>query len=332
MQPQIPCRRLPGADETLVVLKTSASELPERLPVHQSTTLRCFPNYVIFSDYEEYYEGEHIIDALESVTDDFQATHPDFDFYRRLKHKGRDALQTDTNNSQAQKVDKWKFLPMLIRSFHDYPHMKWYVFVDLDTYVLWSSILPYFALLDHRKPLYIGNKRSVDGTFFADSGSGIVVSRHAMKLVVDHLKSHQRELEAMTNDELVGDVVFGKAFNDAGVKLTDAWPTLQEDQPGFVPYVRSNEWSRPDTRKSAWCYPAVSYGDVPPDAMKDMWAFEQQRIAGHGVGDPIIAASAHWRDQITNRIATVPSRFFTAQRRLHSLHHAALVNFEVALG
>lgn len=55
------CRNLAGADESVVVLKTGATKVGQRLPVHISNTLRCYPNYLIFSDVEEVFQGEDII-------------------------------------------------------------------------------------------------------------------------------------------------------------------------------------------------------------------------------------------------------------------------------
>lgn len=65
---ELPCRSLPGANETLVILRTGSTELEERLPVHLSTSFRCFPNHLIFSDLDEDYHGEHILDALADST------------------------------------------------------------------------------------------------------------------------------------------------------------------------------------------------------------------------------------------------------------------------
>lgn len=47
------CRNLAGADDVVVVLKTGATELLDKLPVHLDTTLRCYPHHLMFSDYEE---------------------------------------------------------------------------------------------------------------------------------------------------------------------------------------------------------------------------------------------------------------------------------------
>ncbi|KAI7252601.1 hypothetical protein KC335_g15629, partial [Hortaea werneckii] len=63
----LPCSQLPGAEKTLVVMKTGAAELEAKLPTHFNTTFRCYPNYLVFSDYGEVFEDHVIIDALAEV-------------------------------------------------------------------------------------------------------------------------------------------------------------------------------------------------------------------------------------------------------------------------
>jgi hypothetical protein len=60
----LPCHDLPGGQETLFVLQTGATEIAERLPAHISTSLRCFPNHIVFSNHEEHFDGESPPDAL----------------------------------------------------------------------------------------------------------------------------------------------------------------------------------------------------------------------------------------------------------------------------
>lgn len=51
------CIDLPGANSTLVVMKTGSTEIRDKLPIHFSTTFRCYPNYLIFSDLNERFES-----------------------------------------------------------------------------------------------------------------------------------------------------------------------------------------------------------------------------------------------------------------------------------
>lgn len=97
---------LPGANDTLVVMRTGSTELQDKLPIHLATTLLRYPNSLVFSDFEEDFEHYHIIDALESVDSHLKETSPDFDLWRRLKQFGRAVLRPDELSGKAVWVDQ----------------------------------------------------------------------------------------------------------------------------------------------------------------------------------------------------------------------------------
>ena len=243
-----PCQSLPGADETLVVFRTGLTELANRLPNHLSTSFKCFPNYLIFSDLEETFQGEHILDALEDVSVDTQENNPDFELHRRLRDGGRASLEsselagspdkyaskTGKTENPGWKLDKWKFLPMLNKTLHERPHMKWYVFTEADGFLLGSMLQQYLATLDSTKPVYTGRPMQIGDDLFAHGGSGFVVSQPALRRVVDHYAAHKTAIESFTNSHWAGDCVLGKTFTDAGIPLIHAWPAFQGDHPGLV--------------------------------------------------------------------------------------------------
>jgi hypothetical protein len=98
-------RDFPGANDTLVVMRTGSTELQDKLPIHLATTLLRYPDSIIFSDYEEDFENNHIIDALESVNPYLKETSPDFELWRRLKQEGRSILQQDELSGQSIWLD-----------------------------------------------------------------------------------------------------------------------------------------------------------------------------------------------------------------------------------
>lgn len=129
------CEYLAEDHETLFILRTGATEIAERVPTHFSTSLRCFPQHVIFSDYAETFLGERVLDALEHVDPDIVANNSDFELYRRVKQYGRAGLhqsELSGNRSQAPsgtghteipgwKLDKGEFVPMVNRTLYEYP-------------------------------------------------------------------------------------------------------------------------------------------------------------------------------------------------------------------
>jgi hypothetical protein len=107
---ELACRDLPGANETLVVLKTGAGEIEEKLPIHLQTTFKCYPDTVVFPDFGETFMNHTIVDVLEDVDPKIKDNHDDFDLYRRLRRNGRAALSpselsgssSDTSSSNGK--------------------------------------------------------------------------------------------------------------------------------------------------------------------------------------------------------------------------------------
>lgn len=293
-QSDLPCRSLPGADDVVVILKTGSTELKDKLPIHLNTTLRCYPNSLIFSDYEEIFHSSHIYDALEFVNASIKNAHPDFELWRRLQKHGRAGLkahelsgpvskpQKDAMGKPSNpgwKLDKWKFLPMVNRTLHEHPDKKWYVFVETDTYVMWQTLLNHLGALDARKPYYIGGQIWIKDIQFAHGGTGFAVSQPAMRKVVDMFEKEQTQWERFTDEHWAGDCVLGKAFKMSGTNLTEAWPIWQGDDVGKM------TWARKDgTGKGyrLWCMPSVSYHHLAPSVVEDLWRFEQGWMGGDG--------------------------------------------------
>ncbi|KAF2482309.1 hypothetical protein BDY17DRAFT_157914 [Neohortaea acidophila] len=300
-QKTLPCRSLPGAEDVLVVLKTGSTELEDKLPVHLTTTLRCYPNYMIFSDYEEDFRGEHIYDALEFVDPKIQETHEDFELWRRLRNAGgRSALlpsersgpvstppgATGKKSNPGWKLDKWKFLPMMNRTLYEHPDKKWYIFVETDTYIMWQTALNYLAALDHKQPIYMGGQVWIGEILFAHGGTGFAVSAPALRQVVERFQNHQKEYEAFTHWHWAGDCVLGKAMKEAGAPLMGVWPIWQADGIGDMHYRRDEGGLR------LWCMPSVSYHHLTPVQVESMWTWEQEWMAK--TKDP--RAIVHHRD------------------------------------
>jgi hypothetical protein len=229
----------------------------------------------------------------EPVSTDILERHPDFELHRRLKRSGRSTLETSELSgvdsetimlsgkleNPGWKLDKRKFLPMINRTFHDYPDMKWYVFVEADSFIFWRSTLRYLKMLDHTKPHYSGSSTYIGDDLFAHGGAGFFVSQAAMRTVVDYYDAHQKEIEDATDKHWAGDCVLGKVFKDVGVPFTNSWPIFQNKYPGIVPYAKSDGRSAVDDEMRLWCYPSVSYHHVTPKVIEDLWHFEQQWFA-----------------------------------------------------
>lgn len=128
----LPCRHLPGASDTLVIMKTGVTELEDRLPAHLENTLRCPPHSVIFSDHNEVYEHNEkkwrVRDVLANMDPRIQQHNDDYALWRKVHEVGRQGLEAEaltgtrtTSKTSAEDkmvvagwvLDKWKFIPMM---------------------------------------------------------------------------------------------------------------------------------------------------------------------------------------------------------------------------
>ncbi|GAP92353.1 putative glycosyltransferase family 31 protein [Rosellinia necatrix] len=279
-----PCDGLEGLDDIFVTLRTGTTEAPKKLPAHFATTLRCVPNYKLYSDYEEVIEGQPVYDVLDEVNPDIVATHPDFVYYNRLKGKGRDAFTAEemaqwaaaknTNggrDSPGWRLDKWKFLPLADKALRIQPDAKWYVFIESDTYVLWKSLLAWLGHFDPSRPWYLGQQMQIGDVVFAYGGAGFVISQPALKKVVEHRNANLDHYDDFTAHHWAGDCVLGKALADVGVPLQWAFPTLSSEEPADTDF--ESGFGGPE--KHPWCYYAASYHHLPPSEYSSFDSFEQ---------------------------------------------------------
>ncbi|PLB34843.1 glycosyltransferase family 31 protein [Aspergillus candidus] len=277
-----PCPPLPGMEDVLVVLKTGVTEARDKVPVHFDTTLRCVPNFVIFSDFAEEIQGVQIHDALANMDDEVKRSVPDFDIYNRIQELGRAGLERDDfadeansaigkPNNPGWKLDKWKFLPMVQETLKYKGDAKWYVFMEADTYFSWPTLLEWLAHFDQTKPWYIGTETQIADVIFAHGGSGFAVSKPAMQLVSDAYTTRNVELNEYTDIHWAGDCVLGKVLSDVGVPLHYSWPILQNSNVGELDQFTQGFYRRP------WCFPAVAFHHLQAKDIQDLWAFETQR-------------------------------------------------------
>ncbi|KAE8155210.1 hypothetical protein BDV25DRAFT_126121 [Aspergillus avenaceus] len=282
------CPHLPGLEDVLVVLKTGVTEAREKVPVHVQTTLRCVPNYVIFSDYDEEIAGMSVHDVLRNVSDRVKAHNPDFSMYNRVRAHGRAALtradlNPDTNSAFGKpknpgwKLDKWKFLPMLEETLAVRDDAKWYVFMEADTYFFWPNLLAWLAQLEHQRPYYLGNQMQIGDVVFAHGGSGFVLSMPAVRAAVALRAANLDAWDKLTDEFWAGDCVLGKALADVGVPLTWSWPVLHTGHPGDIDFFSEGYRKRP------WCYAPIAYHHLTPAQIKELWRFERSWMRAHEV-------------------------------------------------
>lgn len=274
------CHFLRGIEDVFVVLKTGATEVQEKLPVHLETTLRCIPNYAIFSDFEETVAGERTHDTLRNVRNETKMNQPDFGIYNRLQDQGRQGLLAqDHNDDDADspfgkpnnpgwRLDRWKFVPMVDEALQLRPQAKWFIFLEADSYFVWPNVLAWLSRFDYMKPLYIGSPMQIGDIIFAYSGSGIILSNPAAYKVSSYYDTYAEQLEDFTAQNF-GDAVLGKVLSDIRIPLVWSWPMQVTSS------VRETDHFGEGYGRRPWCFPAIAYHRMSPSEITDFWNFEQ---------------------------------------------------------
>ena len=245
IEEELPCKNLKGGEDVLVVMRTGATEIQDKLPAHLATTFKCYNDYIILSDYEEEFQGHQVHDTLSDIDDDFKHHHPDFELWRRLRAHGRESLDSSELSgavsresgaigkveNEGWRLDKWKFLPMAKKTLEMHPDKKWYVFVEPDTYLMWSNLLDWLQRLDPSEPLYYGSEVQIDSDIFAHGGSSFVISNPALRRVAQLYRENPNDWHELTSAHWAGDCILGKALFESGTPLTWAWPMFQGGNP-----------------------------------------------------------------------------------------------------
>jgi hypothetical protein len=283
-----PCASIPGADDVLVVMRTGATEIKDKLTVHLDTTFKCYKHLVIFSDFEETFEGHQVHDVLRSLDPEIKQTNKDFKLYQHIQEVGREGLDESelsgtisyesgsvgkTDNA-GWRLDKWKFLPMANETLHMHPDFKWYVFIEPDTYLVWSTLLQWLPKLDPTKASYYGSEVMIGGDIFAHGGSSFVLSKPALEKAAELYNKDTSEWDDFVAGHWAGDCVLGKALSDVGVPVSRAFPMIQ----GGNFHDQMNWDDGNPTAGQLWCRPAISYHHFTPNEVRDFWNFEQSFI------------------------------------------------------
>ena len=277
------CLDAPGAENVLVMLKTGATELYQKLPTHFVTTFKCVPHFMVFSDLAQEIADYPVHDAIASVSEEFRDEHKDFELYRKLHQYQREGQDTSNLQGEGWNLDKWKFLPMMHHAFTTAgDNIKWFVIIEADTSLSWTNLLQWLRTMHPREPIYAGAQNNIAGTSFAHGGSGIVISRKAADLLeqgrdAEGKKAFDKRWEQLTSIACCGDEVIARAFLEVGVHLTAAWPIIQGET------VASLDWTA-----HHWCSPAVSWHHVTPTQVDALWQFESKWVREHGWGTPYL--------------------------------------------
>jgi hypothetical protein len=260
------CDKWPGANDVVLVMKTGASEIEAKLPIHLNTTFKCAPNVMVFSDMAQEFEGLNIHDPLRHLTDELDEKDPDLVYYLSLMERqqnGDDIVKG--NNTQAWSLDRYKNIPMLRKVYEAHPLAKWFVFMDADTALIWTNLLTWLSQINPSEPRYIGS--SVVGgenIHFAHGGTGYIISSAAAKIIAEETDEDQRKGFEIIKQDCCGDSALAKVLRRHGVFITPAFPNVNGETLHHIDYD-----------KHSLCFAPVTMHHMGVDDIKELARYQE---------------------------------------------------------
>lgn len=257
--------------DIVVVVKTGATEASRRLPHQLTSFLSCAKDdFLVFSDMEQWIGDVHLHDSLKDVAEEAKFNNTDFKLYFDQKQhvlEGQDIGQLSNRAGESWALDKYKNIHTAQKAWDLKPNRSWYFFIDVDTYVVWSSLFSYLKQFDASKTHYLG--AAVPGEFgqFAHGGSGYALSRATMEaLNGKDAKAIALDFDVGARNNCCGDIQMSKPLYERQINLTDAHPMINGDSPNNY---RLGE--------RMWCKPLITMHHIGAEQMNDIWQFERSR-------------------------------------------------------
>ncbi|KAK5692840.1 hypothetical protein LTR97_010316 [Elasticomyces elasticus] len=228
-------------DDIVVVLKTGATEIYNKLPIHLATTFACLPNYLVYSDVAQQFGPVTIHDALALVSEELRERHDDLAYYRALQeHVLAGGDGADMKGDKSWNLDKWKFLPMISDAYQRFGTQKsWFVFIEADTSLSAHNLRLWLRHLDANARVYAGAQVMIGDTEFAHGGSGFVLSATAAKTLTEAYAVEKASWEDKVAHECCGDKAMAEVLLAASppVALHRSFPIIQSET------LTSLDWS-----------------------------------------------------------------------------------------
>ncbi|KAF3932301.1 hypothetical protein ABW19_dt0206263 [Dactylella cylindrospora] len=238
---------VPGADDSLLMIKTGASVLWQRLPIHMTRLKEIYaPNQVIYSDLEETIQGHRVIDILANVSSKLSSSDEFKPYHEQKKLHAEGVSLADAHIEGGWTLDKYKWLPMFQHAYLNYPDMKWYIFYEADSFLFWNALNRWLITnFDSNEEWYMGSRNLLSGTLFGHGGSGIVVSNGAMKKVFGGEGLNLDDFDDQALSVCCGDGLLGQIFEKKGVKMwSEKHARFQGEQTWGIRYSQK-EWCEP---------------------------------------------------------------------------------------
>ncbi|KAI8589466.1 hypothetical protein BDZ88DRAFT_462109 [Geranomyces variabilis] len=217
----------PRFDKFAVALKSGVDVVLERSLIQLMSYLKPVRNLIMIGDGEMQVGDRVMIDVIGDAAGekrDAGINFPNDSASNSGKNRNAEAVLVD-ESSQGWKADGHKNLPGFRELWNRFPDAEWFVMIDDDTYVFFDNLADRLSIYDPDGAHYFGAKTQFigcdgirqwgAGPYFAHGGSGIVVSRGAMRLMMDDLPNCVEKYRTCW----AGDVRTALCLRDQGVLL-----------------------------------------------------------------------------------------------------------------
>ena len=258
------------------VLKTGHGVVDVRVRPHLHSVSACLSHLLIFSDVDEKCEGRDIIDVIADLPAAAIERSDQLKTYRILQEFAANGSLADANETAREgwRMDKFKFLPGVSRAWRMRPERRWYIFYEADTYIVWDNMFRLLENFDADSPLYFGSPTpGRNGTWFGNGGPGYILSREAMRRLVEDDWDHETgeylgtRLTANYWDTLIhdccGDSVLGWALSNKNVSLGGLWPSFSPHPPHGTPFS-----------DLYWCQPILTMHKPSEEDIMHLWRWQ----------------------------------------------------------
>ena len=257
------CASLPDVSDVLVVVRTPASDLYRHLPAHLLTDLRCV-DFLLYSTVHQNIGPYTVHDALANISDSRRSKHRDFELYDKIQSAQNAVADLSAHaEDNDHNLDRWAILPHVLAAYRMRPGKKWYVYIESDTYLSVSNLMPWLNKMDHTRPIYSGAPVMIGDIELAHSGSGIVLSSGALEKLSHRSLEAWDDWEEAIGHSCCGDKILAEALKDSGVRLHRSFPMIQGET------LFSLDWS-----ERHWCRPAITWHRQTSQSLDTLWQFE----------------------------------------------------------
>ncbi|KAK3709489.1 hypothetical protein LTR37_010862 [Vermiconidia calcicola] len=256
-------------DEIQPVLKTGHGVVDSRVKLQLQSVSACLSNLLIFSDKDEQFGGHDIIDVIADLRKNFTDSHPDLGAWRNGS-----IARGDATRKQGWVTDKFKFLPAISRAWRMRPNRRWYVFYEADTYIVWDNVFRLLENFDPDELQYFGSPSpGAPGEWFANGGPGYIISRGAMRRLVEDDWNHEtgaylgsKLMESnfdFVASDCCGDSTLGAVLLKHGIVLKGLFPMFTVHNPNGIPFADKH-----------WCQPILTMHKPQEEDALGLWRWE----------------------------------------------------------